>query len=121
MTAIKKYYKFCLLLGLNLQNERFAYKLLHHKMRLINYFKENRYHSKDEALKCLFLGGKQITQHKIHLHSILFLFSFLCQIDLCIIIYYATQSVVPLSGRMRCNLLIRNSIYKIPLQEINGY
>ena len=65
MTAIKKYYKFCLLLGLNLQNERFAYKLLHDKMRLINYFKENRYHSKDEALKCLFLGGKQITLHKL--------------------------------------------------------
>ena len=89
MTAIKTYYKFCVLFGLNLQNERFAYKLIHDKMRIINYFKDNRYHFKDEALKCLFLGGKHYIKF-IYTPFLFFLFSFLCQIDLCIIIYYAT-------------------------------
>ena len=41
---------------------------LHDNTTVINYYKENRYRSKDGALKYLFHGGKEIALNEIHLH-----------------------------------------------------
>ena len=50
---------------------------LHDKTTVINYYKENRYRSRDGALKYLFHDGKEIALNEIHLHlGFLYFFSF---------------------------------------------